>query len=131
MAKRKKTKKPRQTGTTNKKQDRQRQAKKPGKRKAKGTKAIYYEYRANRSDKGKLLGIGHIKMGHFNLQGEIVDVVKTIEVLEGDVKHFTLLSKSKGMALVEKNQYKTILGNRKRQLKALKAYFNTLAKFSS
>jgi len=48
----------RQTGTSNKKRDKKVQAKVPGKRVAKQSKQVYYERRANRSDKGKLLGVG-------------------------------------------------------------------------
>jgi len=40
--------------------DKRYQAKKPGKRKAKKSGKTYYENRPNRSDKGKLLGIGKI-----------------------------------------------------------------------
>lgn len=49
-----------QTGTSNKKIDKRIQAKPVGKRKAASKtakKPFYYEYRANRTDKGKLLGI--------------------------------------------------------------------------
>lgn len=61
MAKRKKknkkpVKKLRQTGTSAREYDLRHQAKKPGKRKAKESGGRYYEYRANRSDTGKLLG---------------------------------------------------------------------------
>lgn len=48
------TQKVRQTGRTNRVDDLQRQAKKPGKRTS-ATGKTYYERRANRSDKGKLL----------------------------------------------------------------------------
>jgi hypothetical protein len=44
-----------QTGTTNIERDKKKQALAPGKRKSK-TGRTYYEYRANRSDKGVLLG---------------------------------------------------------------------------
>jgi len=46
----------RQTGTTDKARDKKIQAKKPGKRIAKSSNKVYYERRANRSDKGRLLG---------------------------------------------------------------------------
>lgn len=49
-----------QTGKTDKKRDKLFQAKKPGKRKT-AWGSTYYESRANRSDKGKLLGIGAAK----------------------------------------------------------------------
>lgn len=48
-----------QTGSSVKAKDKLYQAKLPGKRKTKSG-SIYYEYRANRSDKGKLLGVKSI-----------------------------------------------------------------------
>lgn len=51
----------RQTGTSNTALDKLRQALPAGKRIAKDTGNVYYERRANRSDKGKLLGIGAVK----------------------------------------------------------------------
>lgn len=51
----------RQTGSSDKSIDKKVQAKTPGKRIAKASKKIYYERRANRSDKGNLLGIGAVK----------------------------------------------------------------------
>jgi hypothetical protein len=46
-----------QTGTSNIEADKKRQAMAPGKRKSQYGGGTYYEYRANRSDKGVLLGI--------------------------------------------------------------------------
>jgi hypothetical protein len=46
-----------QTGTSNTEIDKQRQAMQPGKRKSQYGGGTYYEYRANRIDKGVLLGI--------------------------------------------------------------------------
>lgn len=61
-AKKKKKTSSRQTGTSNKKIDRERHAKHPGKRRSK-TGNPYYERRANRSDKpGMLTGMSEAKM---------------------------------------------------------------------
>jgi len=60
-----------QTGTTNKKVDSKRQAKPVGKRLSK-TKKVYYESRANRSDKGVLLGISSIKTQTSNFHKQSI-----------------------------------------------------------
>ncbi len=53
---------PKQTGSSDRFLDKLVQAKPVGKRKSASGKT-YYEYRANRSDKGKLLGIGKLNSG--------------------------------------------------------------------
>lgn len=57
----------RQTGTSNRVLDEMRQAKKPGKRtSADGN--VYYEYRANRTDAGKLLGVSNSVSSKIDLK---------------------------------------------------------------
>lgn len=50
-----------QSGKTNEKYDRLKQAKKPGWRQSEKTGNWYFENRANRSDKGALLGVSDIR----------------------------------------------------------------------
>lgn len=53
----------RQTGTSNKLYDQRKQAMKPGKRPSpSGKRPFYYEYRANRSDAGELLGFKYFNV---------------------------------------------------------------------
>lgn len=68
-----KIRKAKQTGTSNKKIDRTKQAKPVGKRTSASGK-IYYETRANRSDKGKLLGVDNPQFDYFTK-----DVLKDFE----------------------------------------------------
>jgi hypothetical protein len=79
----------------NKKKDKLYSAKKPGKRTSK-TGNTYYESRENRSDKGKLLGIGNINSNYIkelsNFNNEIEIAKKQISALKGfkkqDPKYF-------------------------------------------
>jgi len=80
----------------NPKKDKLYEAKKPGKRIAKKSGKTYYESRENRSDKGKVYGIGNInsnyikELGNFNNEIEIAK--KQISALKGfkkqDPKYF-------------------------------------------
>lgn len=81
-----------QTGTSNKKRDKKIQAKPPGKRivKTAGKSHVYYERRANRSDKGRLLGISNIGKNIGNIpKPNDVDAVREIELfIENDYQLF-------------------------------------------
>lgn len=68
-----KIRKAKQTGTSDKKIDRTKQAKPVGKRTSANGK-VYYETRANRSDKGKLLGVDNPQFDYFTK-----DVLKDFE----------------------------------------------------
>jgi len=70
-----------QTGTSNKVYDKRFLAKPPGKRRNKSGN-IYTENRANRSDKGKLLGIGNIKK---DLLEKYVISVKQLNYLQNTI----------------------------------------------
>jgi hypothetical protein len=71
----------------NPKKDKLYEAKKPGKRIAKKSGKTYYESRENRSDKGKLLGIG-------NVNKLLQDYRKIIQDIEGSQKIITILKES-------------------------------------
>lgn len=78
-----------QTGTSNKKIDKRIQAKPVGKRKAASKdakKPFYYEYRANRTDKGKLLGIGAINK---DLKSKYNGVLALIAEQKARIAYFT------------------------------------------
>lgn len=102
-----------QTGSTTKKADVLRQAKKPGKRKS-ATGRTYYEYRANRSDKGRLLGIHKDTKSHnvnIRVMSGISGIKKTAEVLlkkqYGELAAKKLTEKTKrGKAAIQKEMSK-------------------------
>jgi hypothetical protein len=85
-----------QTGTSSKFFDKLYQAKPPGKRKTKwGT--TYYENRANRSDKGVLLGVdtNRYAMGNVNMTKQLSEIAKesklkadVIKILKPKVKDY-------------------------------------------
>ena len=112
-----------QTGKTNIKIDKTKQAMAPGKRKASpaAKKPFYYESRANRSDKGRLLGI---KIGQIDLAeigSELFNLEFKIRQLQEQKKVVKLISSKKELA----NEIKILQS----QFKALKSYLNTRAKF--
>lgn len=86
-------KKKKQTGTSNRAVDKRIQAKPVGKRKASpaAKKPYYYESRANRSDKGVLLGIGAVakdlKAKYNNCLDLIAETKGTIAVLTEKYKN--------------------------------------------
>lgn len=107
-----------QTGSSNKLIDKKIQAKAPGKRNT-ATGKTYYERRANRSDKGKLLGIGDISLNSIGTE---------LYLLEGKILNFKEQKRiSKNVKSKKELQYSiTILT---KQFKALKEYLNTKAKY--
>ena len=109
-----------QTGTSNKQYDKMRQALPAGIRISQKTVRPYKEVRANRSDKGVLLGVGSLGLS------EVVEELTTLEIKIIQFKEDKKIAKLKS----EKSeiQYRiTILNN---QHKALKVYLNTIAKFT-
>jgi hypothetical protein len=70
--------------------DKRYQAKKPGKRKSASGKT-YYEKRANRSDTGKLLGIGAFSQETIK---KIENQLKDLQALEGKVRTYTIFKNS-------------------------------------
>ena len=80
--------------------DKRYQAKKPGKRKS-ATGKTYYENRANRSDKGKLLGFNDITLTRINndLNGNPRYVVHFLNVLNSEEQSFLPFNKKYEYAL--------------------------------
>ena len=72
-----------QYGKTNKVKDKRLQAKKPGKRKS-AAGNIYYENSENRSDKGRLLGIGNITMDKLHKFNK--DIINMELALDKNIK---------------------------------------------
>lgn len=112
-----------QTGTTNIARDKMIQAKPVGKRKAGATakKPFYYEYRANRTDKGVLLGVKVGKIELTEIGSELLNLEFKIKQLQEQKKVAKLIANKKDIAYHIK-----VLQS---QHKALKAYLNTRAKF--
>jgi len=117
------TKKPsnRQTGTSNRAIDKRIEAKKPGRRiVGKGNNAhAYYERRANRSDKGRLMGMAGISLN--DVGSELLELEFKINNLRAK-KEQTRLVKDKKIIQEKIKTYSL-------QFKALRTYLNTRAKF--
>lgn len=112
-----------QTGKTNIAIDKKIQAKSPGKRKT-THKTTYYENRANRSDKGKLLGIGAVKK---ELSGKYKLVVNNIAHLTGEIaKHKIFLANADTKS---KPAIRTKIKTYQAQLKIARALKTKLSKF--
>jgi hypothetical protein len=109
-------KRPLKTGFSNKEYDIKRQAKAPGKRISKeGNK--YTENRENRSDKGKLLGIGSISKSAMILlkdRSELYEALKNVSLvtLKSELKYLKGADKTKKM----------------KAIKEMSAYISTLKK---
>lgn len=95
------TKKYVQRGTSNKKLDKLHQALPPGVRISKKTGEKYKEIRANRSDKGKLLGISSIEATRINndLNGNPRYVIHFLNFLNSEEKNFLPFNKKYDYAL--------------------------------
>lgn len=111
-----------QNGLSNKQYDQRYQAKKPGKRlSAKGN--TYYEYRENRSDKGKLLGIAKDK----NVFKDFNEAVEKIKLVENEI-----LYQQQVLKKTKENDLKKILKNNiiyfKKYLTELKKHKTELKK---
>jgi len=103
--------------------DKRYQAKKPGKRKSASGKT-YYENRENRSDKGKLLGIGSVKNmtdKYIKTLNEIYQYNKAINIIQNDM---TRLNYSP----MEKQRAKQTIANFKKIVKELKIHSKELKK---
>ncbi|CAK0746728.1 hypothetical protein CCP1ISM_250002 [Azospirillaceae bacterium] len=111
MKKRKTKKKPYQTGKSNKKNDQERKAKKPGVRKTK-TGSTYIERRKNRSDMpGKLTGYDR----------KLEEAIKKVAYIDNQIEELQKKIKdSKSSAI--KQSYRAIIRMRKNQLVELKKY---------
>jgi len=103
--------------------DKRYQAEKPGKRKS-ASGNTYYENRANRSDKGKLLGIGSVKNmtdKYIKTLNEIYQYNKAINIIQNDM---TRLNYSP----MEKQRAKQTIANFKKIVKELKTHSKELKK---
>lgn len=103
--------------------DKRYQAKKPGKRKS-ASGNTYYEYRANRSDKGKLLGIGSVKDmtdKYIKTLNDIYNYNKAISIIQNDMKRLNY-------SLMEKQRAKQTIANFKKIIKELKIHSKELKK---
>jgi len=111
-----------QTGTSNKLYDIKRQALPVGKRKSASGK-IYYESRANRSDEGKLLGIGSIK------QNVLSDYYNTLKALAANEKMLlSLKNLSKRAEYKNSNTFKESISITNKLIKEKKIHLRELKK---
>lgn len=104
-----------QTGFSNKFYDQMYQAKGPGKRKS-ASGRTYYESRANRSDKGKLLGVAKDK----NVLKDFTEAVEKIKLVENEI-----LSQQQVLKKTKENDLKKIL---KDNINYFKKYLTELKK---
>lgn len=111
-----KIRKAKQTGTSDKKIDRTKQAKPVGKRTSANGK-VYYETRANRSDKGKFLGVDdNINSDILN---QYLDTISKIEKYE-KMLIFNKDNYKKASDIISKNHYKYIINLCIKYIKELK-----------
>jgi len=100
-------------------------AKKPGKRVSESGN-IYYENRANRSDRGKLLGIGSFSQETIS---KIEKQLKDLQSLEGKIRTYTIFKKSANYK--DANSQKIInsyIKKAKEQIKETKTHISQLKK---
>lgn len=114
----------RQTGSSDKSIDKLVQAKTPGKRIAKGSKSVYYERRANRSDKGTLLGIGAVKK---DLASKYKTAVDNVVMLTGQLASFKV--RIKNVPVADRARWRDLIKKTTLQLKEAKALKTKLSKF--
>lgn len=88
----------RQTGASDKSIDKTKQALKVGKRVSKNDN-VYYERRANRSDKGKLLGVGSTQKTNQEIINDFTMTSKRIENFEKNL--FELKYKLNSLKLIK------------------------------
>jgi len=111
--------------------DKRYQAKKPGKRISTGKNYpyikgnVYYENRANRSDRGKLLGIG--KSG-FSLMTDLNETLQKMHDTQNRINIYTNASKDKSTSIYDKINIRQELKNQKKYLTELKTHFRELKK---
>jgi hypothetical protein len=87
--------------------DKKYQAKKPGKR-VSNTGKVYYEYRENRSDKGRLLGVKNKKITEKGILNKIHIVKRNVDKLD-EAQHKHMMGKAKQDNKIL-SDYKEILG---------------------
>jgi hypothetical protein len=111
--------------------DKRYQAKKPGKRISTGKNYpyiegnVYYENRANRSDRGKLLGIG--KSG-FSLMTDLNETLQKMHETQNRINIYTNAIKDKSISRYDKINIRQELKNQKKYLTELKTHFRELKK---
>jgi len=109
----------------NKKKDKLYSAKKPGKRLSK-TGKTYYESRENRSDKGKLLGIGAFSEQTLK---KIENQLKDLQSLEGKVRTYTIFKNSANYKNPSSQKIiNSYIKKAKEQIKETKTHINQLKK---
>ena len=101
--------------------DKRYQAKKPGKRTS-ASGNTYYESRPNRSDRGKLLGIGSIKY----MSNKYINTINEINNYESIIKN--IQNNMNIMSLMEKKRAKETITNFKKIVKELKTHARELKK---
>ena len=111
--------------------DKRYQAKKPGKRISTGKNYpykkgnVYYENRANRSDRGKLLGIG--KSG-FSLMTDLNQTLQKMHDTQNSINIYTNAIKDKSTSRYDKINIRQEIKNQKKYLAELKTHFRELKK---
>jgi hypothetical protein len=111
--------------------DKRYQAKKPGKRISTGKNYpyiegnVYYENRANRSDRGKLLGIG--KSG-FSLMTDLNETLQKMHETQNRINIYTNAIKDKSISRYDKINIRQEFKNQKKYLTELKTHFRELKK---
>ena len=111
--------------------DKRYQAKKPGKRISTGKNYpyiegnVYYENRANRSDRGKLLGIG--KSG-FSLMTDLNETLQKMHDTQNRINIYTNAIKDKSTSRYDKINIRQEIKNQKKYLAELKTHFRELKK---
>ena len=101
--------------------DKRYQAKKPGKRKS-ASGNTYYENRPNRSDKGKLLGIGNLAIEKYK------NLTNDINKAERHCAEYSRMSKDKGYNLDNRKSFKLSAMKWKKYLSELKTHAKELKK---
>jgi len=104
--------------------DKRYQAKKPGKRKS-ATGKTYYENRANRSDRGKLLGI---EKSSWSLMTDLNGTLQKMHDTQSRINIYTNAIKNKNTSRYDKINIKQELKNCKIYLTELKTHFRELKK---
>ena len=117
-----------QKGNSNLLRDSKLQALRPGKR-ISNEGNIYYEYRANRSDKGKLLGIKNFNttINFDDIQKDLDSTIKKINQFENYILNFNLALKNKKNITLNA-QIKKVIPKLKKYILELKKHKTELKK---
>lgn len=118
---------PKQRGETTIIVDKKRQAKPVGKRKSESGR-VYYETRANRSDKGQLLGVPHKSFASLPSKITLSLIVEELNSIDLYLMKSSAHLRSK-ISAKEKAEIRASISLAKKQQKALRVYLNTRAKF--